>query len=214
MEGTANALDMGLAAERQAASAATQRTFGDAVDIVLAAIITVVSLATLLQHGWAYKGHFTSDAMPRGAVLLTIIVVAAAFTNLWALWTGPLWVPAMVIGLALQLASVALFWLAIAASRTARLRLAFDPSLPRSVVKDGVYRFMRHPFYTSYVLFWIGWAIAAWSIWALAALIVVVAIYVWAARMEERNFARSELAEEYDTYRRQTGVFGRKSLLK
>ena len=100
------------------------------------------------------------------------------------------------------------------AQRTARLRLAFDPSLPRSVVKDGVYRFMRHPFYTSYVLFWIGWAIAAWSIWALAALIVVVAIYVWAARMEERNFARSELAEEYDTYRRQTGVFGRRSLLK
>ena len=108
------------------------------MDIVLAAIITVVSLATLLQHGWAYKGHFTSDAMPRGAVLLTIIVVAAAFTNLWALWSGPLWVPAMVVGLALQLASVALFWLAIAASRTARLLERGPSKMAKKLAEEAI----------------------------------------------------------------------------
>ena len=76
------------------------------MSVTLAGAITVVSLAALLQHGWAYRGHFASDAMPRGAILLTLVVLAAAAVDLWALWAGPMWPFAMLAGLILQLASL------------------------------------------------------------------------------------------------------------
>src|SRR5690242_14840909 len=105
--------------------------------------------------------------MPRGAMLLTPVVVVAAGVDLWALCTCPLWAPAMLFGLALQLASTWLFWSAIAAPPAARLLLAFDPGPPEGLVRHGPYRIVRHPFYTSYVLFWLGWSLAAWSVWTL-----------------------------------------------
>jgi len=177
------------------------------MSVILPVIVTVVSLATLLQHGWAYRGHFASDAMPSGAIVLTLIVFAAGLADLWALWSGPRWAPAMLAGLVLQLASIWLFWRAIAASRAARLRLAFDPVLPGSVVRHGPYRLVRHPFYASYMLFWLGWSVAAWSVWAVPPLLVMVAIYVFAARGEEARFTRSPFAGEYQLYRQQVGMF-------
>jgi len=177
------------------------------MSIILAAIVTILSVATLLQHGWAYRGHFVSETMPRGAIVLTLVVIAVACVDLWALWAGPLWSPAMVAGLVLQLTSLWLFWQAIAASRAARLRLAFDPTLPASVVRHGPYRVVRHPFYTSYMLFWVGWSVAAWSLWALPPLLVMLAVYIYAARGEEGRFARSPFANEYAAYRQQVGMF-------
>jgi len=178
-----------------------------AMNVILAAAVTLVSLATLAQHGWAYRGHFVSDAMPGGAIVLTLIVIVAGCDELWALWTGPRLIAAMVIGLVLQVASLWLFWRTIAASRAARLRLAFDPALPGSVLRDGPYRLVRHPFYTSYMLFWFGWSIAAWTLWALPPLVLMLAIYVIAARGEEGRFSRSPFAADYAAYRRQAGMF-------
>lgn len=177
------------------------------MNMTLAVAVTIVSLATLAQHGWAYRGHFVSEAMPRGAILLTLIVLAVAVADLWALWWGPQWPPAMLAGLALQFASLWLFWQAIAASRAARLRLAFDPTLPSGVVRHGPYRVVRHPFYASYMLFWIAWSIATWSVWSLPPLLVMLAIYVLAARGEEGRFARSPFADEYAAYRQRVGMF-------
>lgn len=177
------------------------------MSVILAIVVTLVTLATLAQHAWAYRGHFVSDAMPRGAIVLTLIVVAAGVDELWALWTGPLSVLAMLAGLLLQSASLGLFWRTIFASRAARLRLAFDPALPGGVVTTGPYGVVRHPFYTSYIAFWLGCSVAAWSIWALPPLLVMLAVYILAARGEEAKFARSALAAQYQAYRRQVGMF-------
>lgn len=184
------------------------------MNVAFAVAVTAVTIAGLLQQGWAYRGHFASASMPRGAAVLTLVVLVVASVGLWALWTGPLWVPAMFAGIVIQLASFGLFWLAIAASRTARLRLAFDPSLPGSVVRHGPYRIVRHPFYLSYLLFWLGCSIAAWSVFALPPLLVIATIYLLAARGEESKFARSPLAAEYDDYRRQAGMFWPRAIRK
>ena len=57
------------------------------------------------------------------------------------------------------------------------------------------------------VVFWIGWAIATWSVWSLIPLGVIAVIYVVAALGEERKFSRTEMADAYADYRRQTGFF-------
>lgn len=175
--------------------------------LVLTILVSLVSVAIVGWHGWAGKGHFASEGLPRGSMLLGLAVIASSIVYLVLLWTDQGPPLALVVGLLIELGAAMLFWRAMRASRAARLKLAFDPAHPHGIVRAGPYRFVRHPFYTSYLLFWIGWTVAAWSIWSLLPLALMAAIYVQAARSEERKFASSPLAEEYGAYRRQTGMF-------
>lgn len=177
------------------------------MDLVLPALVTIVSLAIVAQHAWAGKGHFASSTLPRGALLLMVAVITTSLAYLLLTWRAPAAVPAMIAALVIELASLVLFWRAIGASRQARLLLAFDANLPHSIVCSGPYRFVRHPFYTSYIVFWTGWAIGTWSLWAVPPLVLMIAIYVLAARGEETKFAATGLAADYQQYRKRTGMF-------
>ncbi|MNC97641.1 hypothetical protein D3C83_153610 [compost metagenome] len=66
---------------------------------------------------------------------------------------------------------------------------------------------MRHPFYASYLLYWLAGAVAIREAWLVPAFAVIVVLYVLAARTEERKFARSAVCDAYDAYRRKTGMF-------
>jgi protein-S-isoprenylcysteine O-methyltransferase Ste14 len=177
------------------------------MDWILPAVVTIVSLAIVTQHAWAGKGHFASSKMPRGAVLLVVAIASTSIAMLFITWTQPAVPLAMLVGLVLELLSLALFWAAIRASREARLLLVFDNDPPHGIVRTGPYRLVRHPFYTSYSIFWTGWAIATWSAWSIPLWALMLAIYVVAARDEERKFAATAYAEEYRQYRERVGMF-------
>jgi protein-S-isoprenylcysteine O-methyltransferase Ste14 len=170
-------------------------------------IVSAVSISALALYMWSARGHFASEGMPPGARLLTYVVLACALVLFYLLWadTQPEW--AQLVGLLLQVASLALFWAAIQASRQRQLLLAFDPGNPRSLVDVGPYRYVRHPFYVSYIILWGGWALATWSPWAIVPLAVMVGIYVYAARDEERKFGLTEMAADYAAYRKRVGFF-------
>lgn len=168
---------------------------------------SIVGVVVVSQYSWSLRGHFSSKALPGGTIVISIVVViiTLAFLYLqWALVQPPV---ATLIGLPVQLGGLALFWAAIVASREAHLRLAFDPEEPDSLVTNGPYKYLRHPFYTSYLIFWTGWAVAVWPAWTLEFLAVIFAIYTHAARGEEREFSNSPLAGQYEEYRRRTGFF-------
>jgi len=83
----------------------------------------------------------------------------------------------------------------------------FSNDTPEFLWTSGPYAYIRNPFYASYLLSYVAAAIMFPSI---ASLIVVVAMTIYfnaAARHEERKFARSPLATEYEAYRRRTGRF-------
>lgn len=170
-------------------------------------LVTAVGIGTLAQYTWSMRAHFHSPRMPDGAKIISAVVIAAGLFFTVVLWTRVQPVAALLLGLALQLCSLALFWSAIRASRRARLRFAFDADNPDSLVTEGPYRYVRHPFYSSYILFWIGWGIASWSVWALVPVVGIIVIYVVAARDEEAKFARTELSAAYAAYRQRTGLF-------
>lgn len=167
--------------------------------------VTLVSFAVVAAYAWSLRAHFSSPAMPDGAKVITLVVIAtaAAYTLLIWLSAQPAWL--QLVGLALELAGAWLFWRAVVASRSARLRYAFDPEGPRGLVMDGPYRRIRHPFYTSYLMFWAGWAVATASVWAIIPVIGFAVIYVTAARREEELFAATPMASEYAAYRARTG---------
>ena len=172
---------------------------------ILDFLVSATSLATIGFYAWSLKNHFTSQRMEWGARGISAAVILTAVLFLYLMWSQPQKVWAQVLGLMFELGAAFLFWWAISASRKARLRFAFDPALPHSILSEGPYRYFRHPFYTSYLLFWSGWALASWSVLSILPVIFFTVIYVMAAAKEERNFAASPLAEEYSQYKKKTG---------
>lgn len=176
-------------------------------ELVLDAIVSAVSIGVIAQYTWSVSAHFNSPKTPDGAKIISAAVALTGILYMLALWMIRQPQAAQITGLLLQFASIALFWWAISASKNARLRFAFDKEAPASLLQDGPYAYVRHPFYTSYILFWTGWAIATWSLWALLPLGFLIMIYVRAAQGEERNFSATSFAAEYEQYRRRAGLF-------
>lgn len=169
--------------------------------------IVVLGWAMVASYVWSTKHHFTADHFPLGAKLVSAAVIGCALALSWTTVMADQPIGFTLAGLALQVLSAGLFWWAIAASRAASLRFAFDPSEPAGILTDGPYRMVRHPFYTSYLLFWTGWAVVSASPSSAAIVAFFAFAYTAAAREEEQNFARSALAEEYGRYRAVTGRF-------
>ena len=170
-------------------------------------LVFACSIATLGQYIWSMRAHFRSSAMPSGALVISAAVLATAFFFFVLLWANVQPATAQVFGLALTIASSVLFWWAIVTSRTARLRFAFDPGNPDSLVTHGPYLYIRHPFYASYLVFWTGFGVATWSAYAVLPVAGLFLIYVIAARDEEAKFLRTELADPYASYKSRTGRF-------
>ena len=184
------------------------RKIGEALEYALDFLISALSVTVVALHVQAVRHeHFVSESIPRNAKMIAAVTIASVAAFLWLTWTQDQPLEAQVAGVLLELAGAALFFAAISASRDRKLRFVFDPTHPHSLIASGPYGFVRHPFYVSYVVFWAGWTIAVWSPWALVSLALLIALYVAAARLEERNFAASPLAADYAAYKRRVGFF-------
>jgi protein-S-isoprenylcysteine O-methyltransferase Ste14 len=177
------------------------------MQVALDTLVSMVSLAVVGCYVWSLRGHFASPKMPPGAWIISAVVGTTSLYFLFLTWSQYQKPQAEIVGIAVELSAASLFWAAIAASRTARLRAAFDDVQPHSIVTGGPYQYLRHPFYTSYLIFWSGWAIAAWSSWTLLPVATFAILYVTAARAEEKKFSTTPLAVEYQAYKSRTGFF-------
>ncbi len=166
-----------------------------------------VGLGMFAAIVWAVRYHFASNTKPLGFLIVSVLSVInlAWFGHL--LWRYPKSTAQLSIVLALFLAAAALFFSAVSASRRARLRLLFDPSQPDQLLESGPYRYIRHPFYTSYLLYWLGCAIATAHPVNIGFFVLLVPLLMAGARAEEESFAQSPLAQQYADYRRRTGRF-------
>ncbi len=172
------------------------------IRLALIAAGAVVFLAFI----WGVKGHFRSSRLPGWATLIAVLSILsfAAFVA-GVLQAEPS--PRIPVALVLQALSLALFASAVRATRATRLTYVGDDDTPTFLISHGPYRWVRHPFYTSYILFWGACAIMTNSILSYAGFIVMTIAYVVSATSEERKFAGSDLADEYGRYRQKTGLF-------
>lgn len=177
------------------------------MQLIFDVLLTALSIFVIGTHAVVGKSHFKSREMPPGANLVAVAVLLALAVYLLLLWTHESPLAAQLFGLGAGLISLWLFHRTVAASRDGALHFAFDVEHPVSLVTAGPYRLVRHPFYTSYLLFWTGMAISTWSLWALPVLLLIVGMYTLAARDEERKFSSSTMSAEYAAYRSRTGMF-------
>jgi protein-S-isoprenylcysteine O-methyltransferase Ste14 len=89
-----------------------------------------------------------------------------------------------------------------AMSRFSRARTPVNPMRPvRALVTDGPYRFTRNPMYVGMALLYVGIAVAAGILWALAFLpLVLVAVDRFVIAREER-YLTARFGEDYERYR-------------
>jgi protein-S-isoprenylcysteine O-methyltransferase Ste14 len=168
-------------------------------------LIACLGLACFAAFGWAVKGHFRAPGAISAAMKLIGALSLLGFLSfLWQLRNGAIAWP-VVAGLFVL--SLWLFAWAVHTTRFYPPTLAFDTERPHILFCQGPYRYVRHPFYLSYMLFWVGTAISTPSLGAWAAPLILGALYYRAALREEQKFARSDLAPDYDAYRRQAGMF-------
>jgi len=108
-------------------------------------------------------------------------------------------------GAALSVLSVALYEWARRTILGRRFAIALAEEVPEAVCEDGPYRYMRHPFYLSYVLASLGMLVATLNLVAAAVFIFNSTVFTYMARDDERTLQASALSSDYDAYRQRVG---------
>ena len=170
-------------------------------------LLSLSGIAGSGSFAWGLRGHFVGDKTPGAMYVINALSVAAIAVFLFAVWNTdtPDWRRAA--GFFLHLLAIVLFVSAILATRQNRPALAFAGKRPNHVFSWGPYAYIRHPFYTAYLLFWLGCVVATSSFVMVVLFVSLATIYTLAALGEERNFLRSSMRDEYEAFRKATGFF-------
>lgn len=159
------------------------------------------------SFSWALRRHFEPAGRLPAQMRILSLISFVSYVNFNSLllregavsspWTDP--------GLCVLIGSIGLFWWAVVATKQARFRVAFSVEGPEMVLTRGPYAYVRHPFYVSYIAFWLATAMIAGQ-WQWLPTAILTLLYVQIAREEEHRFRVSGLANLYAVYRKQTGM--------
>jgi protein-S-isoprenylcysteine O-methyltransferase Ste14 len=108
-------------------------------------------------------------------------------------------------GCLVYLFAMAIFWWAVPHAHRARLALAFDPGCSGMLLQEGPWRFVRHPFYAAYLLYWIAGVLVTGQWLLIVSVLVVGGFYAAAIRCEEAELAARPDLPGYAAYRDRTG---------
>jgi len=176
-------------------------------------IVSIAALAALmgmaLWFSLAARIHFSANS-PRRPILFALEALSLAIC------LGTVWIVAFTPVQSLWRAAVALLaacgagWLFSSALRATSKRsfgVVFGGTVPATIVDHGPYRWIRHPLYVAYLLNWFGCSLLSASPLVWLGTAAVAALYVLAARREERDLLNSSQGPKYAEYRRSTGLF-------
>lgn len=162
--------------------------------------VAALAFVTIASYIWAARYHFDEQQMQIGAKIITITLFFGVTLNTLVIFRYDQPEAAKLVGLLVMTAALVLFFMAIRETRNARLRPVYTTDQPLGLVDTGPYRFIRHPFYASYIAFWGGFAIASWSLVGLFFLVVMAALYTRGALLEEKKFLQTDLADSYRAF--------------
>lgn len=169
--------------------------------------VLVPGTACFLAFGWGTLRHFRSvGPVPTGMRLIGAVSLVTATAFARAVLAARL-STAWPVAAALSAGSLVLFLWTVRTTRGAGFALAFAGVRPDRLLAVGPFRHVRHPFYTSYLAFWLATCVATGSAVCWAGSSVLLGCYVVAARDEERVMSRGRLAAEYAGYASRTGMF-------
>ena len=177
----------------------------------------LLGIVCCLSFIWAVRWHFVQHSGMRAGMRILSLFTLFGFS--WFLYSSVRHLggamrpvrngsdlPTYLAATVLTIVSLCLFWWSVATTRVQPLTLAFALDAPAYVQVRGPYAYVRHPFYSSYVMFWLATAVAERNLLGWTILLVMTVSYSKAAKREERKFASSSLAATYNDYRGRTGM--------
>ncbi len=102
-------------------------------------------------------------------------------------------------------ASIALIAFTIGVHRVPLALWHQDNDAPKSIVTHGPYAWVRHPFYTSFLIALFGVVVACPQVGTLGCFLYGVVVLSLTARREERRLSASDFGAEYREYMKEVG---------
>ena len=168
-------------------------------------LLVAITIGSLL---WSSLWYFRQVKCDRWKLIYKISIYLCMGIHGWAIAVStdpPLW--SQIGGIVLLLLILGIFWSAVAAHGQTRPAFAFDQHQVTRIVQTGPYRFVRHPFYTSFLLSQAATAMIAGQPALLLTIPWFAFFYIRAARAEESFLLSNNLADEYRDYCARTGRF-------
>jgi len=170
-------------------------------------LVAIASFGCFASFSWGVRAVFAAPlGMPAEMKWLGALALIFFAWQCYAILHADISWLQFGIGMLIYMASLFLFWWSVPCARRVSLHVAFTDLKPTKLLRSGPYRFIRHPFYTSYLLFWINAAVIVWQLWLTIPAGVMAMFYFTAMRREENAFLSGPLAEEYSSYKACTGM--------
>ncbi len=87
-----------------------------------------------------------------------------------------------------------------------RFFIGFGGRVPDAVCECGPYRYIRHPFYLSYAIAFLGMLVATATVFAVVVFALAITLFTYMARDDELTLENSRLGSEYCAYKRRVGL--------
>jgi len=172
--------------------------------MILLAIAFSIPLASLI---WARYFFFIVRSKSKTSIKLAydLIVSVQILGTYFLIAFGeirPLLIQIIAV-VAYTLATAFFFWSILTAKK---LEFAFSDNVG-TLITNGPFKFVRHPFYTSYIVIWATNTILFNSLLLWISFVALVAFYYLSALKEESLILKSTFAEDYTVMRQNVGMF-------
>jgi protein-S-isoprenylcysteine O-methyltransferase Ste14 len=163
---------------------------------------------------WGVKGAFEKkvDHNPNFQIIKITTIITMSTEILALAMVKEINYTSSTISIFLIILASAIFWSAVNINKNKKLSVVFSNDLPEHLMNIGIYKFIRHPFYVSYIISYIGGILASLNILLVIPVFTMIFIYYKAAKYEETKFLKSNLSNNYLEYKQKTGMFFPKSL--
>lgn len=111
------------------------------------------------------------------------------------------------VGILLMLISAILFFWSLHTHRKNPPSFAFSYIEKLSIVMTGPYQYIRHPFYASYIMGWLGGCLINQNWFVYICSIVLLVQYIRSSSLEEKGFLEGPSGLVYLDYTKRTGRF-------
>lgn len=170
--------------------------------------IALITYATFIIGYFVFFRNVLKEKLPLGLQAIRVGAIVGKLLILYSIATSDTLTIRMQLGaIAIYLFALLIFFWAAKTNRAKPLTLAFSPDTPEHIVTQGPYRWVRHPYYSSYLMGYLAGILAAGQWWLVAILVIMTAIYWNASVTEERKFAESSLNGNYSEYQKRTARF-------
>lgn len=171
-------------------------------------MVNAVRILVTIVVVWQVLGALaTFVRVPERRFGIGSLSVAAYAVVLFGARAAEIFWLAVIPGVIAVLQALLLFEWARHSVRGRRFSYISSTDVPQFVCTDGPFRWVRHPFYTSYLMTLVSVAAMFPNRITVIGAIVGIITFHFAARHEERKFEGSPVAAEYAAYKRRTGRF-------